>query len=627
MSLAVDPMQSVKYLDPRVNFNKAKYVIQQGAGQVTYKNVLSTSYSNSSVQFTCPPPNVHVAVDRKVFIKFPVRLTFTGTSPVPFVPSQPNLVKYGSLDALRSYPMSKVCSTIQVVLNNNTVTTNISDYSDALLHYNNELRTRCFEFSGTPTMLDTMQDYAQFTELGSARNVLAKYGENSAENARGGFSQVSFVSSVQDVGSGIITEIWDVCVQEPLFISPLLFGDRDDMGLYGIQTFDITLNLGDLGYMWSHAVVPGGSDITDVQGTMTSSNRFGVPSALFCYLTPQVNQLLSPDSVYTYPYYSIDRYPSNQSLIPPESSITATSNNVQFSSIPRRVYVFLKRSNTGISRANFKTTDTYARINKISVNFNNKSGLLSGASAFDLYHMSVRNGLQSSWDQWNRYQGSVLCLDFARDMSLGPLEVPGILGSYQFQVNVDFTNIHPDEDIEYQLMIVSVSEGSFTVNKQTTLAQIGIIAPEEVLKDENIRMADHYLAMQGATFYGGAFLDSVKKYGKKALSGLNSVLPALSAAAPFLPGSAVTVPAIKLAEKYIPKLINAGATKSEAKQITGSGYSEQEIKQLIRRMKNGRGGGVVIGGSTLGGSTLGGASVGGGRLASKQRMAERLRRY
>jgi hypothetical protein len=622
MSLAVDPVHSVKSIDPRVNFNRQKYLIQQGASQCSFRIVTSNNVSNNSVQFTCPPPNVNVAVDRKVFIEIPIEFTFTGKSPVPFIPGVPNLIKYGSLDALRSYPLSKICSTVQVVLNNFTVTTNISDYADALLHYNNELDTRCFELSGTPSMLDSMQNYSDFTLLGSGRNVLGRYGENSAENARGGYTGVSFVSTAI-AGAGAltdtITEVFRAVIYEPLFISPLLFGQRESMGLYGIQTFDITLNFGDISYAWSHANVPGG--VTDLTVAGTISGGAQAPRAHFNYLTPQVNQLLSPNCVYSYPYYSIDRYPTETgtSALAGGASSSVTSNNVQFSSIPRRVYVFLRRTPTS---RNFTKTDTYARIDKVSINFNNKSGLLSSGSSFDLHHMSVRNGLKSSWDQWNGYQGSILCLDFARDMSLGPLEVPGVLGTYQFQIQVDYTNVNPFEPILYQCMIVAVSEGMFTVDKQTSMGQIGVVAPEEILNDNSIPIADYYAAMQGANFYGGAFMDTVKKYGKKALSGLNAVLPALSAAAPFLPGSVATVPALRLAEKYIPKLINAGATPDEAQKLTGSGYGEADLKSLVRRMKAARGG-AACGGSFVGSGLMGGAAMG-GRLAGKQRMQRRL---
>ena len=609
MSRAIDPITSVKAIDPRVNFTQPSYLIQQGASQSTAKRIIALSYNEASITFSCPPPNQRIAVDRKVFIGLPVRLTFTGTS------VGPTLLQPGSNDAPRSYGMSKICSTIQVVLNNTTISCNISDYIDALLHYNNDLKVRQFELSGTPTMLDTMQDYAQYAAafapipptgpsagsvfagsrpLGSARNPLANYGENSTENARGGFSTYRVVS---DNGT---TAVVDVLFYEPLFISPLMFGEHDAMGLYGIQTFDITLNLGDLSRAWSHSAL--GENITSCVGSITSANTYGQPTAYFNYLTPQMDQNLSPNGVYIYPYYSIDRYPTTIGTILPYNTTLVSSNNLQLNSIPRRIYIYARRSNATQS---FRTTDTYARIDALSINFNNKSGLFSSADSHSLYQTSVRNGICSSWDQWNTYQGSVMCVDFARDMSLSPLEVPGVQNQYQFQADVTVTNLHPSETLALQLWIVVVSEGSLTNDNGNMTPQIGIVAPEEVLTDPSIRQTDYYLATMGATFYGGSFMDTVKKYGFKALRGLKTAAPAvtaaLQAAAPLLPGGPlVSMGANKLGQ-YLPQLIDMGLSYDKAAEITGGRYSENEIRSIIR-----------------------GAGVVGGRSASKNRMARRL---
>jgi hypothetical protein len=610
MSRAIDPITSVKAIDPRVNFTQPSYLIQQGAAQSTAKRIIALSYNDSVITFSCPPPNQRIAVDRKVFIGLPIRLTFTGTA------VGPTLLQPGSNDAPRSYGMSKVCSNIQVVLNNTTISSNVSDYIDAVLHYNNELKTRQFELSGTPTMLDTMQDYAQYAAafapippagpgagsvfpgsrpLGSARNPLANYGENSTENARGGFTTYRVVSD-----NGAVAVV-DVLFYEPLFISPLMFGEHDAMGLYGIQTFDITLNLGDLSRAWSHSAL--GENITSCVGSITSANVFGQPTAYFNYLTPQMDQNLSPNGIYTYPYYSIDRFPTTVGTLLPYNSVDVSSNNLQLNSIPRRIYIYARRANSNLS---FRTTDTYARIDRMSVNFNNKSGLLSGADSHSLYQTSVRNGLCSSWDQWNTYQGSIMCIDFARDMSLSPIEVPGVQNQYQFQVDVTITNLHPSETIPFQLWIVVVSEGSIINDNGNMTPQIGIVAPEEVLTDPSIRQTDYYLATMGATFYGGSFMDTVKKYGFKTLRGVNAALPALKAAAPFLPGGPIVSSALGLAEKYIPQLLALGVSKEKAEEIVGSGVGEAELRRMIR------GAGVV------------GSGVMGGRAASRSRMSRRL---
>jgi hypothetical protein len=240
--------------------------------------------------------------------------------------------------------------------------------------------------------------------------------------------------------------------------------------------------------------------------------------------------------------------------------------------------------------------------------------------------MSKNNGVQCSWDQWNKYQGSVFCIDSARDLSLGPLDAPGVQGQYNFYFTAQFTDLRPTvydpvtgnvvpQPIPYTLFVVTVNEGSFTVKQQTTIMQVGIVSPGDVLNDPTIPVADYYSSMRGANFYGGAFMDTVKKYGKKALVGLNAALPALNAAAPFLPGSPITVPVLKSLERFLPKLIGAGVMEGEARKICGGGYSEDQIKSYLRHIK-GRG---VTGGSEVGGRVVGGA------MASKNRMARHLR--
>lgn len=648
MSQAVVPFKSVKAIDPRVDFNVPDYLIHQGAADMSFRIVNAQSVSNSTISFTCPPPNVGTAVDRKVFIELHADLEFTGQSGDDNRP----LLEIGTNDAPRSYPLSKICQSVSVVLNNQTITQNISDYSDALLHYNNELNVRQFELSGTPTMLDTMQDYRQYVGCdvirekknpavaysaanskqslgyGSARNPLASYGENAAENARGGHSGIT-VTEMTRTSAKLRLDIF-----EPLFLSPLVFGDRDSMGLYGIQTFDITLNMGNLQRLWSHAPPPVGTQINTF--TVNLSGQMSA-KAHFCYLTPQINQVLSPDSTYKYPYYSIERYQTelqtaavgNGGVNPGAEMANVVSQNLQLATVPRRIYVFARASNSVLqspSARSFQLPDVYARLDNINVTFCNKS-VLTTASSYDLWHMSVRNGLQSSWDQWSKYQGSILCIDSARDLSLGPLDAPGVQGQYNFYFTAKFTDIRPqiyspptvnaptDDFLPYTLFVVTVNEGSFTVKQQTTIAQIGIVSPGDVLNDPTIPVADYYNSMRGSNFYGGAFMDTVKKYGKKALVGLNAAIPALNAAAPFLPGSPITVPILKSLEKFLPKLIGAGVMEGEARKICGGGYSEDQIKSYIRHLK-GRG---AMGGSEVGGRMVGGA------MASKNRMARHLR--
>jgi hypothetical protein len=56
MSFAVNPLHTIRVLDPRINFgNPRQYAVVSGGTQVSWKPFMSTSYSNSSFNFSCPP--------------------------------------------------------------------------------------------------------------------------------------------------------------------------------------------------------------------------------------------------------------------------------------------------------------------------------------------------------------------------------------------------------------------------------------------------------------------------------------------------------------------------------------------------------------------------------------------
>ena len=89
----------------------------------------------------------------------------------------------------------------------------------------------------------------------------------------------------------------------------------------------------------------------------------------------------------------------------------------------------------------FNDTDSYLGIEKISINWNNRSGLLASTTKNSLYSLSRKNGCYMSWNQWsaeNMYLssggittrqngcGSIVCLEFGTDIGLLDVEAPKI---------------------------------------------------------------------------------------------------------------------------------------------------------------------------------------------------------
>lgn len=517
MSLAINPLKTVRVVDPVLTFNEEReFSVLTGGSQISWKPFVTTSYSNSSFQFTAPPPSPGICVDRKFLIKVPVTINFTGTSP-----AGQNLLQSG-YDAFRAFPISSITNTLAVTINNSTVSINMADVIQPLLRYHTPEHLREFDYSITPTMMDQFQNY--FDGYQTSRNPLNKYGDNSHEMARGGFPYTSFVNTPT---SATVQAL----ITEPIFLSPMMFGKDNNQGFIGVQTLDFNFTfISNLSRIWSHAV-QSGSTFTSVNVTL------GQPTLLFKYVTPKELQFI-PKSV-VYPYFIIDRYPTDSnSAFTPGQSQTLSTNNIQLQSIPRRMYIFARQRNSDLT---YNSTDTYFSITGISVNWNNYAGLLSSASQEQLYALSVKNGCNMSWTQWsggpsysmvgnnnNQYGtvGSVLALEFGTDIGMGDVDAPGLLMTNQLQMNVTVKNVNVGSNapatITPTLYVVIVSEGTFTIENNRSVSQIGVISKQDVLDSKTSPLVDYHAIKN---IYGGDFFSGFKEIAGKTLSGIQQALP------------------------------------------------------------------------------------------------------
>jgi hypothetical protein len=570
MSLAISPFPIVQVTDPRIDVGKQRsYAVLEGGSTVSWKPNISTSYSTSSIQFSAPPPNPRVLVDREVKIVYPIQLSFTGTS------SSGNLLQIGSNDALRAYPISSTLTTLAVTINNSQVSINMSDVIQALLRVSTDRNERGMDYSLCPAMVDQSASYD--TLLGSVRNPLGFYGDNTAEEARGGFP-LTIVSNTPT--SAVIQAI----VTESIYLSPFLFSkcSGESSGFIGVQTLDFTFTLGNLARMWSHNAVSG-NNITAI-----TPSFFAPPQLLFNYITPKDIQLI-PDSV-AYPYYEVDRYPTPAiaiapmtNYVVPNNTVSVQSNNIQLNSIPRRIYVFARQQN---SDQTYNSADFFARIVNISVNWNNNSGLLSSATEQDLWRLARKNGVSLSWPQWTQYVGSVLPLEMGTDIGLGTLESAGLLGTFQLQMTVTLGNIHPTDTINFSLYVMTISEGAFTITQNRSIKQVGVISRQDVL-DAGNAPAVNYQQLAGGDFFSG-----LKSVIGTIAEGVQKALPIARVLAPvaktLIPGAAPILSAIGM-----------GRRRKHRRGAAMAGAMAGAMEGGRRRRHRRRRGGVLVGGKLL----------------------------
>jgi hypothetical protein len=524
------------------------FAVKSGASQTTYQRFPSTSASNSALIFNIQVPSENVVIDRAVLLTS--GLTFTinagSTSVVANqVPVGSSVFDYGLTDALQAFPLNSLFTTATAQINNTTVTINTQDVLPSLLRMNNSRELYRYN-SMTPALPD--QAYGAYADaVGANNNPLASYNNASYDIdqvPRGSFPVV--VSITHNITAGgtdsspistNVADTWVIVVStvvtEPLFLSPFIFGhpEYNTQGLLGINNMTLTLNIdAQCKRLFSTA----NNYITAISlGTSASPNGFttstaigianqpSAPALLLKFLSTQPSDLIQTKNIV--PYMDFPRYltnSANQPTIASLASSTLTSSNLQINQIPD---MFLINVRVPMSQQRWYNTSSFLTINNISINLNNQSGLLSSASQYDLWRLSVRNGSTQSWEEFSGQAlvnvnttgrgklvsttGSLLVLNPAYDLSLPDYISCGSLGNYNFQFQCSVTNQF-GFSITPEIIVICVNSGIFTTQSGVSAIYTGILTKEMVLSAKSSHQASAMTSCEVARMTGGNMLNS-----------------------------------------------------------------------------------------------------------------------
>lgn len=506
--MSVGGAHSKLVLDPNIDVDETPmYLIEKGPSYCRYFSSTSTSYSDSSINFSITPPNRIIGVDKRIFIDMSATFTFAGDAGAGnlLMPTQTyNGVQYlvGETDALRWFPLQSCTNSLSITFNQSTVSQILADYIEAISRVGFTQNYEDHELSVAPSMHDQFQEFGDWTYWGSARNPLAPFGDVSSQQSRGAFRlEVSTNTQFE----AIVHAVWS----EPLLISPLALGKMQQKAFLGLQNIDFNFNLDNLSRMWCHDAVNAHPGEPGLSGPPTVN--IDAPVLRLRFLTiPLIEQIPRTN---LYPYCDVQRFVTNVgSSLNPGVATSVTGNTVQLSSIPRRVILFCRERNLDRS---FLKPDCYARIDSVQVNWDNKNDLLTSCTSRDLYRMSVESGLQMSWEQWNSYSGSVLVIDFASQIGLDDLQAPGMHGCYQLQITCKFTNIG-SRAINYAFYMVVCSEGIFRLDETLSSVTVGDVVPRDVLEGVQMSQIEKMPFHDAYDFTGGSFWSSLKRVASKA---------------------------------------------------------------------------------------------------------------
>ena len=498
------------------------YAVIKGGANITSASYTAQSATNSSHTYSVQVPSEMTVIGREVMWSSTIQFKITGTPA-----NAQYLVDYGNTEAFAPFLLNQMVETLSSTINNNTVSMNVKDMIAPLLrlHDSRDLN----RYNGlTPTMVDTYKNYADAVQ--KSNNPLGSYGiTNDNDNLpRGAFAIETITGNTVGDGATAKTVFITVKITEPLLSSPWLFANpsENNQGIYGVQNLSFQMNLDQsCKRVWRTS-----RSFTDLNVTV---NAWSDSKLTFTYLTPHPSSLLPSRNVC--PYYNLERFIYNQyNSVSFGQTSTLQSPTLQLNSVPDKIYLVVRKRMTTQS---YIDTDSFMAIEGISINFNNSSGLGSSFTQQDLYKISVKNGVNLSWQEFSGKAnggmvtgeitrvpttGSVLCLAFGTDIQLSEEYLAqGSLGSYQLSIKVDVRNQHVSagtNDVNNfipELMIITQTSGVMVLEKGTCSTYLGLLTKSDVL-EASTQQPKSVSAVK--RLVGGGFFDNLKSVAGKAIA-------------------------------------------------------------------------------------------------------------
>tara|TARA_R110001632_G_scaffold154191_2_gene272283 strand:- start:7571 stop:9337 length:1767 start_codon:yes stop_codon:yes gene_type:complete len=530
------------------------FAVKSGASQTTFQRFPSTSASNSSLIYSVQVPSENVVIGRDVLINSGISFTMTlgntgGVGTPGAVPVGATCFDYGVSDSLAAFPLASLMTTATAQINNTTVSTNLQDILPSILRLNNSRELYRYN-SGTPSLPD--QAYARYADaLGANNNPLAGYTNASydIDQVPRGAHPASITIARTDGAGGAgdaspvavnANDTWVIefstVVAEPLFLSPFIFGDPEynQQGLLGINNMTFTFNIDATCKRLFSTANP--YIRTIALGTAANPNGFTAggavltqqipttPSLLFKFLSTQPSDLVETKNVV--PYMDMPRYltsSANTTSVAAQGSATLTSSNLQINQIPDLLIINVRKP---MNSQTVQDASAFFTINNISINLNNQSGLLSSASQYDLWRMSVKNGSTQSFSEFGgvvqraagaggvgvalNSTGSLLILSPAYDLSLPDYITCGSLGNYNLQFQIGCSNTLSATGgaaITPEICVIAANSGILTTQQGVSAIYTGILTKEMVLNAKSRQQASAMKSAEIKRMVGGNMLN------------------------------------------------------------------------------------------------------------------------
>jgi hypothetical protein len=468
-----------------------------------------------------------------------------------------------------------MCTTQQLTINNNTVSINMNDVLPAIVKLG--LDRELSDYNGLAlTLGDFYQDQTASRDFQNwPMSTISRVANDRCYKPRGTLSGVRFsdpklgTASVDgwtwgsDVGESTVNALVDAAGEdgldysftvtatftEPLICSPFIYSNPyyNGQGFYGIQNLNFVFNISteaNSGFFRTanydiNGYANAGATITNAQ--------FSDSRLIFNFLSPKPSDMLTARNVV--PYWEMPRFTTsnfsgpaartdsiNGALVP--STATCKSQSIQLNMIPDKLIIFLRPAK---SQRTTNQADWVFPISKISVNFNNQSGILASATQDQLWRFSVESGSNQTWDEFRGVAnaagataglptfdipmlGSYLMLEMGRHIQITEdYYASGSLGNFNLQFDLTYHN-YADQAYTangaVELVLITQNSGIFVTEKGQSATYTGVLTKDDVL---SVSGSDSVNERALSRMVGGSFLGKISGMTKKFLPMLNNI--------------------------------------------------------------------------------------------------------
>jgi len=536
------------------------FAIKSGASSKTFQSFVATSSSNSNLNWNVTVPSENTVIDREILVQ--TGLSFTVR--IDGCPADETAFDYGLLDSLQAFPLASLMTTLNAQINNTSVSINLQDVLPQLVAMTSKRELQ--HWNGmTPCYRDST--YANYFDgVATNANALASVDNTSYDEMllpRGAHPVVCVIAQFEADGtyvsaSPVCTTTGNyflVAVQtivcEPLFLSPFIYAhpEFNAQGLLGVSNMVITANIGNLNRVFSASPYSAEGSALTYEVTAGIANAFlghgatpqpllfqvsnanllalasgaSSPQLLLQFLSTQPTDVIETRN--SLPYMDFPRFispTSGTSALARLVSATYSASSIQLNQIPDLFIICLRKP---ISSMTAKDSNSFLKINSISLNLNNQSGLLSSATPYDLWRMSVKNGSTQSWLEFSgqaTYKdratgagklvstiGSLLVINPAYDLGISDFLSCGSIGQYNFQFSVNVTNTVAleGESFSPEICTITANSGVFVTQQGQSQIFTGLATKEMVLAAK--KQPDAVSSVQYARMVGGKMMNMI----------------------------------------------------------------------------------------------------------------------